>query len=175
MRRTSFEDVNCSIAQALEVVGEWWTLLVIRDVFLGVTRFDDLRDRLGISRNVLADRLDHLVAHGVLEKVPYQERPIRYDYLLTPKGVDLWESLTALRQWGDRWAAPDGAPVELVHKGCGQHMQVVPTCSACGEVVTARDVRAVPGPAARSTDFPPPEMRHRRTRPADAAAPSAAT
>jgi DNA-binding HxlR family transcriptional regulator len=161
MRRTSFEDVNCSVAQALEVVGEWWSLLIIRDAFLGVTRFDDLRDRLGISRNVLADRLDHLLAHGVLERVPYQEHPVRYDYRLTEKGIDLWAALTALRQWGDKWAAPNGPPIELVHKGCGQHVEVVPTCSNCGERLEARAVRAVAGPGA-SGNLPPDEMRHPR-------------
>ncbi len=165
MRRTSFEDVNCSVAQALEVVGEWWSLLIIRDVFLGVTRFDDLRDRLGISRNVLADRLDHLMAHGVLERVPYQEHPVRYDYRLTEKGIDLWAAMSALRQWGDKWAAPHGPPVELVHKGCGQHIEVVPTCSNCGEVLGARDVRAVPGPGLAPGGFPADEIRHRRGAP----------
>ncbi len=162
MRRTSFEDVNCSVAQCLEVVGEWWSLMVVRDVFLGVTRFDDLRSRLGISRNVLADRLDHLVAHGVLERVPYQQHPLRHDYRLTEKGVDLWPVLTAMRQWGDRYAAPDGPPLELVHKGCGERIEVLGTCSHCGEVLHARDVRAVPGPGGRDGTIPPAEMRHRR-------------
>jgi DNA-binding HxlR family transcriptional regulator len=165
MRRTSFEDMNCSVAQCLEVVGEWWSLMVLRDVFLGVTRFDDLRGRLGISRNVLTDRLEHLVAHGVLERVPYQQHPVRYDYQLTEKGIDLWSVLTAMRQWGDRYAAPDGPPLELVHKGCGAHVQVVETCSNCGEALHARDVRAVPGPGVGANNFPPDEMRHRRVAP----------
>ncbi len=164
MRRTSFEDLHCSVAQCLEVVGEWWSLLVLRDVFLGVTRFDDLRNRLGISRNVLTERLEHLVAHGVLERVPYQQHPVRYDYRLTDKGIDLWSVLTAMREWGDRYAAPDGAPVELVHKGCGERVHVVETCSHCGERLGARDVRAVPGPGSTG-DFPPEEMRHRRGAP----------
>ena len=100
-----------------------------------MTRFDDLRNRLGISRNVLADRLEHLVAHGVLERVPYQQHPVRYDYQLTQKGIDLWAVLTAMRQWGDRYAAPDGPPLELVHKGCGERIQVIETCSNCGEAL----------------------------------------
>ncbi len=169
VRRTSFEDINCSVAQCLEVVGEWWSLMVLRDVFLGVTRFDDLRSRLGISRNVLTDRLEHLVAHGVLERVPYQQHPVRYDYQLTEKGIDLWSVLTAMRQWGDRYAAPDGPPMELVHKGCGARVQVVETCSNCGEALGARDVRAVPGPGVRASNFPPAEMRHRRVAPAASA------
>ena len=169
MRRTSFEDLNCSVAQCLEVVGEWWSLMVLREVFLGVTRFDDLRSRLGISRNVLTDRLEHLVAHGVLERVPYQQHPVRHDYRLTEKGIDLWPVLTAMRQWGDRHAAPEGPPLELVHKGCGARVQVVEACSNCGEVLHARDVRAVPGPGARDENFPPAEMRHRRVAPGTSA------
>jgi DNA-binding HxlR family transcriptional regulator len=109
MQRTSFEDVNCSVAQCLEVVGEWWTLLIIRDAFLGVRRFDDFQARLGISRNILNRRLSHLVDHGVLERLPYQVNPPRSEYRLTDKGRDLWHVIAAMRQWGDRWAAPDGA------------------------------------------------------------------
>src|SRR5687767_5069851 len=103
MRRTSFADMNCSIAQALEVVGEWWTLLILRDVFLGVRRFDDFQKRLGIARNVLADRLDTLVERGILERRPYQDRPPRDEYVLTEKGRDLLPVIHALREWGDRW------------------------------------------------------------------------
>jgi DNA-binding HxlR family transcriptional regulator len=146
MRRTSFEDVNCSVAQCLEVIGDWWTMIVIRDVFMGVNRFDELQARTGISRNVLGERLTRLVDDGVLKKVPYQEHPVRYDYRLTEKGRDLWLVLTAMRQWGDRWAAPNGPPVELVHLGCGEHIQVVASCSNCGQQVGPRDVRAVTGP-----------------------------
>ena len=112
MRRKSFEEMNCSVAQTLEVVGEWWSMLIVRDSFLGITRFDDFQQRLGISRNILADRLDHLVDKGVLARVPYQDHPVRYDYRLTDKGRDLWLVLTAMRQWGDRWEADDGPPVE---------------------------------------------------------------
>ena len=140
--------MNCSVAQCLEVVGEWWSMLIVRDVFLGVTRFDQLQERLGISRNVLNQRLARLVETGVLAKVPYSDRPPRHDYRLTDKGLDLWPVLTAMRQWGDRYAAPGGPPLQVVHKGCGQVAEVVYTCSACGEAVGPRDVRAVPGPGA---------------------------
>ena len=109
--------IDCSVAQCLEVVGEWWSLLIVRDAFLGVTRFDDFQRRLGISRNMLRQRLTRLVDAGVLEKVPYSEHPPRYDYRLTDKGRDLWPVMTAMRQWGDRHAAPNGPPVALVHKG----------------------------------------------------------
>ena len=146
VERKSFAGMHCSVAQCLEVVGEWWSLLIVRDAFLGVTRFDQLQERLGISRNVLNQRLNHLVGAGVLEKVPYSDHPPRYDYRLTPKGRDLWPVLTAMRQWGDRYAAPAGPPVHLVHKGCGKVSHAVMTCSSCGQGLTARDVRVVPGP-----------------------------
>lgn len=148
MQRRSFEELHCSVAQALEIIGEWWTPLILRDLFLGVTRFDDFVDRLGISRNVLTSRLGHLVAHGVVEKVAYQDNPVRHDYRLTEKGKDLWLVLTTVREWGDRWAAPSGAPVQVRHATCGQLTRVVPTCSACGEELHRREVRLEPGPGA---------------------------
>lgn len=138
--------MHCSVAQCLEVVGEWWSLLIVRDVFLGVTRFDRLQERLGISRNILQQRLNRLVDADVLQKVPYSEHPPRYDYRLTGKGRDLWPVLTAMRQWGDKYAAPDGPPLHVVHKGCGKVSHAVMSCSSCGERLTARDVRVVPGP-----------------------------
>ena len=108
MQRTSFEDMTCSVAQCLDVVGEWWSLLIVRDAFLGVTRFDDFQARLGISRNILTQRLNRLVDNGVLKRVPYSDHPPRSEYRLTEKGRDLWHVVTAMRQWGDRWAAPAG-------------------------------------------------------------------
>jgi DNA-binding HxlR family transcriptional regulator len=155
VQRKSFADMNCSVAQCLEIVGEWWTLLILRDVLLGYSRFDEFESRLGIARNVLAQRLERLVDAGVLERVPYQERPVRHDYVLTEKGSDLWQVVTAMRQWGDRWAAPDGAPVELVHRACGHVVNVVPSCSHCGEQLTTRDVKARPGPGLHRTPEPP--------------------
>ena len=119
MERKSFAGMDCSVAQCLEVVGEWWSLLIVRDTFLGVTRFDDFQTRLGISRNILTNRLNHLVEAGVLQRVSYQDNPPRSDYRLTDKGRDLWHVITAMRQWGDRWAAPGGEPLVLQHKACG--------------------------------------------------------
>ena len=153
MQRTSFEDVNCSVAQCLEVVGEWWSLMIVRDAFLGVRRFDDFQARLGISRNILNQRLTHLVDNGVLERVPYQERPPRSEYRLTDKGRDLWHVVTAMRQWGDRWAAPEGPRILMRHDGCGQVVDAVAVCSHCGEPLDARAVTAVPGPGADEGDF----------------------
>jgi DNA-binding HxlR family transcriptional regulator len=153
VRRKSFETMNCSVAQCLEVVGEWWSMLIIRDAFLGVCRFDDFQARLGISRNILNQRLTSLVDAGVLTRVPYQERPSRHEYRLTAKGRDLWPVLTTMREWGDRWAAPGGAPLDLVHERCGAVMHLHHTCSACGEPVDASSARAQPGPGARPGDF----------------------
>jgi DNA-binding HxlR family transcriptional regulator len=148
VERKSFAGMNCSVAQCLEVVGEWWSMLIIRDAFLGVIRFDEFQERLGISRNILSQRLNHLVEAGVLAKVPYSEHPPRYDYRLTDKGRDLWPVLTTMRQWGDKYAAPDGPPLQLTHKGCGHVSEAVLICSECGAHLGARDVRAEPGPGA---------------------------
>ena len=153
MQRTSFEDVNCSVAQCLEAVGEWWSLLIVRDAFLGVRRFDDFQARLGISSNILNQRLNHLVDIGVLQRVPYQDHPPRSEYRLTDKGRDLWHVVTAMRQWGDRWAAPDGPPLKIRHKACGRVVSAVPTCSYCGEVLEPRDITALPGPGALDGDY----------------------
>ncbi|HEY3810665.1 MAG TPA: helix-turn-helix domain-containing protein [Acidimicrobiales bacterium] len=145
MERKSFADMDCSVAQCLEVVGEWWSMLVMRDCFLGVTRFDDFQRRLGISRNILQQRLSRLVAAGLLVRVPYQEHPPRYDYRMTDKGRDLWPVVNAMREWGDKYAAPAGPPLHLAHKGCGQvtHTQVI--CAACGEPVGPRDMQVLAG------------------------------
>ncbi|HZU60543.1 MAG TPA: helix-turn-helix domain-containing protein [Solirubrobacteraceae bacterium] len=146
MERKSFSQMHCSVAQCLEVVGEWWTLLIVRDAFLGVTRFDEFQRRLGISRNVLGQRLARLVEVGVLAKVPYNEHPPRFDYRLTERGRDLWPVINAMRQWGDKHAAPAGPPLRLIHEQCGEISDAQLVCSACGEAIGPRDVRAIPGP-----------------------------
>jgi DNA-binding HxlR family transcriptional regulator len=155
VERKSFQDMSCSVAQCLEVIGEWWTMLIVRDAFLGVRRFDDFKSRLGISRNVLAQRLGTLVSAGVLEKRLYQERPPRHEYALTEKGHDLWPVLNAMRQWGDRHAAPAGPPVVLIHRACGHKAEMVLACAHCGDRVTHRDVRARRGPGG-ADPLPPP-------------------
>jgi DNA-binding HxlR family transcriptional regulator len=146
MERKSFAGMHCSVAQCLEVIGEWWTMLIVRDAFLGVRRFDDFKERLGISRNVLTQRLGRLVAEGVLEKVPYSDHPPRHEYHLTERGLDLWPVLTTMRQWGDRWAAPEGPPVVVEHRTCGAVVGSVMTCAHCGEHLGPRDVRVRSGP-----------------------------
>lgn len=138
MQRTSFADMPCSIARSLDVVGEWWSFLVIRDVFNGLRRFDDLLAHLGISRNILTDRLNSLVAKGVLKRARYQERPPRYEYRLTEKGLDLLPVLLLLMRWGDKWLAGEqGAPVTVTHRDCGQQTIPTVTCSECGQPLTA--------------------------------------
>src|SRR5579862_6043856 len=150
--------MHCSVAQCLEVVGEWWSMLIVRDAFLGVSRFDDFQERLGISRNILNQRLQRLVEGGILAKIPYSEHPPRYDYRLTDKGRDLWPVLTAMRQWGDRHAAPSGPPLQVRHRACGAVAEAVLICSSCGEPLGARDVEALPGPG-RSPDVIPARRR----------------
>jgi DNA-binding HxlR family transcriptional regulator len=133
----------CSIARTLSVIGDRWTLLVLREAFLRTRRFEDFQAHLGATRHLLADRLQKLVDHGILERVQYQERPARHEYKLTEKGLDLYPVIVALLGWGDRWMVDDdGPPVQLVHRGCGHQMVPVPTCPHCGEHVTARDVTA---------------------------------
>jgi DNA-binding HxlR family transcriptional regulator len=136
VKRTSFADMPCSIARALDLVGEWWSLLIIRDVFNGVRRFDDLLSHLGISRNVLTDRLNALVENGILKRHRYQERPPRYDYRLTEKGLDLWPVLVSIMSWGDKWLPDEqGPPVILIHKHCDSPAAPAMVCTACGETL----------------------------------------
>ena len=158
MKRRSFEEMNCSVAQALEIVGEWWTLLILRDAFVGVRRFDEFQERLGISRNVLTTRLEALVANGILKRELYCEHPPRDEYRLTPKGRALWTVLHALREWGDEWiVGEDKASVVMLHEGHRSTTQL--HCSECGEKVGIRDVRLVPGPGADETTDLPPRVR----------------
>ena len=158
MKRRSFEDMNCSVAQALEIVGEWWTLLILRDAFVGIRRFDDFQARLGISRNVLTTRLDALVEHGILQRVQYSEHPPRDEYRLTPKGRGLWTVLHALREWGDEWVVgPDKASIVMLHDDHESTTEL--HCSQCGDKLGIRDVRLVPGPGADETTDLPPRVR----------------
>jgi len=148
MLGSGYGNQNCSIARTLELVGERWTFLVLRDIFLGLHRFEELQRDLGIARNVLSARLERLVAEDVLTKVPYSERPPRYEYRLTDKGLDLWPAIVELLRWGDRHAAPNGPPVILRHEGCGGELGERRVCTRCGEPLGAREVRPEPGPGA---------------------------
>ncbi len=150
MKRTSFSDMPCSIARTLDLVGEWWSLLIIRDIFSGIRRFDDLLDHLSISRNILTDRLDSLVEQGILKRHRYRERPERYEYRLTEKGSDLLPVLLALMRWGDKWLAwPEGLPVTLIHKSCGGITEPGMVCSACAAPLTTGQLRMKIAPQAQ--------------------------
>ena len=147
MRVTSLADWNCSIARTLDVVGEWWTLLILRDAFRGTRRFDDFQASLGLARSVLTARLQKLTEHGVLERRAYSQHPPRYEYTLTEKGRALFPVITALLAWGDRWApAPGGPPVVFIHDTCGQITQPVLSCPQCHRQVTAANTHSEPGP-----------------------------
>ena len=154
MQRKSFEDMACSVAHSLEVVGEWWTLLIVRDAFFGVRRFEDFQRRLGVSRSVLTNRLNRLVDEGVLMTRQYETRPPRVEYLLTDKGADLFPVLVALQQWGDRHASAK-PPVVLRHRACGRLSRPFLICSACGERISAADMTASPGPGASDPNMLP--------------------
>jgi DNA-binding HxlR family transcriptional regulator len=143
-------DVTCSIARTLQVIGDRWTLLILRDAFRGVRRFDEFASDLGIARNLLTDRLHRLVDHGIFEKVPYQERPRRYEYRLTDRGVDLSPALVAFMRWGDVHLADDQPPVVLVHGKCGHPLDQVFVCPHCDETITPRQIRSRPGSPARA-------------------------
>jgi DNA-binding HxlR family transcriptional regulator len=165
MLGNNYSNQTCSVAAALEVVGERWSLLIVRDIMLGLRRFDELQSNLGIARNVLQTRLTRLQAQGVLEKRLYQEHPPRHEYRLTEKGLDLWPTVVSLMQWGDRHALPASGPVVLLeHRGCGGALDAHRICERCGEPVEVRESLAQPGPGA------PPEhpLLRRRERAAQA-------
>jgi DNA-binding HxlR family transcriptional regulator len=150
MRRTSFAGMHCSIARSLEVMGDWWTPLIVRDLHLGLTRFDELANDLGISRNLLAARLAMLVERGLVERRRYSEHPPRDTYELTAAGQDLVPVLAALTAWGDKWVAPkQGPPVRLQHRTCGEFFTPVVSCSHCGDPLVADDIVTHGGPGGR--------------------------
>jgi DNA-binding HxlR family transcriptional regulator len=148
MQRTNFGEMVCSIARTLDVVGEPWSPLILRDVWVGMNRFDQLQADLGISRKVLTERLNHLVDQGVLERHPYDNRP-RFEYRLTVKGAELVDLLMVMAGWGDKWLAGDaGPPVLYRHQACGEISRVELRCAHCGEPMHADDVELLPGPGA---------------------------
>lgn len=143
-RTANYTNQRCSIAATLEVVGDPWTLLILRDAFAGVKRFEQWQERLGVARNVLAARLKTLVAHGVMEAQRYSERPPRQEYLLTQKGLDLSPVLLTMAEWGDQHVYGVGKrPVRFVHKTCGCDFHPSMACEACGEIVDRRDIKRV--------------------------------
>jgi DNA-binding HxlR family transcriptional regulator len=133
---------GCSIAGTLEVIGDRWTMLILRDAFRGVRRFDEFQRDLGIARNLLTDRLAKLVEHDVMEKQLYQEHPPRYEYRLTQRGVDLSPALVALMRWGDRWLADGEPPVSLIHDRCGNPLDQAFVCWTCDQTITPLQIRS---------------------------------
>lgn len=147
MLRNDYPGQICSVAKSLEVIGERWSLLIVRDVMNGNRRFGEIQNSLGIARNVLSARLQRLVDEGILERRAYQESPPRHEYFLTQKGLDLWPALIALLHWGDKYSAgPEGPPRLIVHKECGGEVNDRGICTECGKLLTARDARQVAGP-----------------------------
>lgn len=137
---------RCSVASTLAVIGDRWTMLVLREAFTRTRRFDEFQRNLGIARNVLSDRLNRLVDEGILERRAYQEGPERYEYRLTEKGLDLWPILMSLLKWGDRHAVEQPARL-IVHRGCGGQLTARLRCDRCGDDLGPRDVESQPGPA----------------------------
>lgn len=147
MQRKTFSEMNCSIARALDEIGEWWSLLIVRECFLGTTRFDQFQERLGIARNILNTRFKRLIEIGVIEKVALEEKGRREGYRLTSKGEELFPVLVALQQWGDKWAVSEnGPPILMVEHETGQALRPVGPTSASGHPLGFRDVRLEIGP-----------------------------
>lgn len=148
MKWDEISSQECSVARASAVLGDRWTLLILSDLFLGVRRFEDLQSRLGISRTTLANRLQRLEDHEVLERHPYQENPVRHEYRLTVKGRDLHPVLMTVINWGDAYYGKRGGPPILrTHVACGHDIAPVLTCPACGDAIDARSIRARKRPA----------------------------
>lgn len=151
MRWDELSDEACSVARTVSVIGDRWTLLILRDCFLRVRRFEEFQERLGITRHILADRLRKLVKLNVLKRLPYQKKPLRHEYRLTDKGLDLQGVLLTIAHWGDTHMAGRRGPPLLREHTCGHAFDPVVTCSVCGEAVTPRAVRMKVGPGAPRT------------------------
>ncbi|MFL9863712.1 helix-turn-helix domain-containing protein [Paraburkholderia fungorum] len=139
--------MQCSVARTLAVIGDRWTMLILRNAFLGMRRFEAFQSQLGLTRHVLAERLARLVDEGVIVKKPYQDRPVRFEYRLTEKGLDLYPVLLALTAWGDRWKDDgNGPPMVLRHRTCGHVIRPLTVCSECGEPLDPREIEPQRGP-----------------------------
>ncbi len=147
MKRTPFADWPCSIARAVDILGDWWTPLVLRESYYGVRRFEDFQKTLGIGRNILTQRLNRLVDEGLLVRRPYQEKPLRNEYVLTDKGRDFFPVLMAMVHWGDQWLSDEaGPPITLRHTTCDHDTHAEVVCSHCREPLKLADTRAALGP-----------------------------
>ena len=147
MTRTDTSSWPCTIARAADLLGDGWTLLIIRQACLGQRRFEEMQSSLGIGRNILADRLQRLVSEGIFGRMPYQEHPVRHEYRLTTKGREVYPILAAMAAWGDRWlTGPEGTPLVLHHVMCDHDMRADVVCSECREPLELAQVRAQRGP-----------------------------
>ncbi|MET9489500.1 helix-turn-helix domain-containing protein [Nocardia sp. NPDC006630] len=156
MKRTTFANWPCTVARTVDLIGDWWTPLVLREAFYGAKRFDDFERTLGLSRNVLTQRLTRLVEEDLMEKVPYQTRPPRHEYHLTPKGRDFFPVIAAMMHWGDTWLSPEaGPPITLHHNTCHHDTHAEVVCAHCRTPLHHTDVSVHLGPG-----FP---ARHRET------------
>jgi DNA-binding HxlR family transcriptional regulator len=153
MQRTRFGDMACSIARTMDVIGEPWSPLILRNIYVGITRFEQIQQGLGISRKVLAERLRWLVENGVLERQEYSSRPPRHEHTLTTKGLELCDLLLVMVRWGDRWTAGEaGPPVLYRHHACGEISHVELHCSVCDQPMHATDIDVLPGPGAQAEE-----------------------
>ena len=155
----TFADMNCSIGRTISFLGERWTPLVLRELFFGNRRFESIQAELGVASNVLSSRLTTLLEEGIVERRRYNERPERFEYRLTEKGLDLQPIILAMQAWGDRYMAPDGAPLDLEHLDCGHIVHAVPSCDHCGGELHARNIRGHAGPGANEHQRRRAELR----------------
>jgi DNA-binding HxlR family transcriptional regulator len=163
MRWKQIDTMTCSVARTLSVVGDRWTMLIIRDVFLGVGRFDAIQQDLRLTPHRLSDRLGRLVRDGILRRVAYKKRPLRFEYRLTEKGLDLYPLMATMAGWGDRWmAGRAGVPVELVHRPCGHTIKPELICPCCKSKIVAREMSARPGPALKGRGMSVPGSQLKR-------------
>jgi DNA-binding HxlR family transcriptional regulator len=162
MKRTSFARWPCSIARTMDLLGDWWTPLVLREAFYGIRRFDEFQQVLGIARNTLTDRLTRLVEEELLEKQAYQTQPVRYDYVLTEKGRDFFPVLAAMTRWGDKWLATEaGPPITFHHETCDHDTHAEVVCSACAQPLRSAETTMRLGPGYPEKLKQHPEVRRR--------------
>ena len=151
MRAADLAQERCSIARPAALLGDRWTLVILRQAFSGIKRFEDFQTSLDISRSLLSERLNRLVEAGILRREPYKDEiRTREEYRLTEKGLDLYPALMALREWGDKYMADEGAPISITHRDCGGEAHVHLNCDHCGEEIGAREAEAAPGPGLRA-------------------------
>lgn len=147
MRHAELAEKECAIARTWAVIGERWTMMILRECFRGVTRFEDIQAKLQLGRNILSERLQMLVEEGVLERRQYREAPVRHEYVLTAKGEDLYPVLLTMLRWGNKYKV-DEPPLQLVHKSCGHMIEPVTVCDGCRDELHRRELRAYLTPTA---------------------------